>query len=306
MVRRCVRIRIETPEERPWERKGFKHDPIEEWTLDHRTELLRAALVLLQAWIRAGCPQADVSMGSFQNWARTMGGILAFLGVPGFLENRKEMYEGADVREQEWREFIPVWWGRFRAGPVSTPDLRELAEQQGMLAVCRGTKTEASQAIRLGVELRRLRGRRFANLRIHKSWDGHGKVNRWALAEVTDDGSPGPGDPPPDGRSAAPDLFQTGRAEPRSPDCNAPGNGQDEVSTRGVAGSRRGDGSPTPRVVTPCNDKAVRGVAGSLNLPRPTPRQLPASPSRSRSRSRTSPTSTTRKTRSGHEAGRGL
>lgn len=193
IARRCIRIRIESPDEKPWLRRDFKHDPIEDWVAAHRPELVRAILVLIQAWVNDGARLADVTMGSFQPWARTMGGILEFLGIPGFLENRNEMFETVDPQENEWRAFVSVWWDRFGGLPVLATALRALAEQNDMLAACLGTKSESSQTVRLGKELRRLRGRRFGHLRIALCRPGRDKANRWSLVPVSD-GHNGPSD----------------------------------------------------------------------------------------------------------------
>ena len=187
IARRCIRIRIESPDERPWLRKDFKHDPIEDWVLEHRNEIVQAILVLIQAWVSEGAPLADVTMGSFQQWAKTMGGILEFLDIPGFLDNRDEMYEVADAKEMEWRCFVQAWWNEYGGAPVATSDLRTLAQQHDMLTTCRGTKSDASQTIRLGKELRSLRGRRFGDLKIVPGRPARNKTNRWALVRVPED-----------------------------------------------------------------------------------------------------------------------
>ena len=36
-------------------------------------------------------------MGGFEAWAQTIGGILAFAGVTGFLENMAQFHDAADL-----------------------------------------------------------------------------------------------------------------------------------------------------------------------------------------------------------------
>lgn len=50
----------------------------------HREELLSAALTIAVKWHEKGLPEADIHLGSFQRWARVIGGVLTFSGITGF------------------------------------------------------------------------------------------------------------------------------------------------------------------------------------------------------------------------------
>ncbi len=97
IARRCVRIRIDAKRDMPWRRVGFKHDPLIGWVRENRGLLVRAALVLVQAWIAAGRPRCSARLGSFESWAAVLGGILQVAGVPGFLGNTDDFYESSDA-----------------------------------------------------------------------------------------------------------------------------------------------------------------------------------------------------------------
>src|SRR5882724_5361921 len=97
IARRSIRIRIDPKVDRAWLRTSFKHDPLEEWAKSHRNELVRAALVLVQAWIAAGRPLSRARLGSFQAWAGVMAGVLGVAGVDGFLGNLDALYAHADT-----------------------------------------------------------------------------------------------------------------------------------------------------------------------------------------------------------------
>lgn len=258
IARRCIRIRIESPDERPWLRNNFKHDPIEDWALEHRSEIVQAILVLIQAWVSEGAPLADVTMGSFQQWAKTIGGILEFLDIPGFLDNRDEMFEVADAREMEWRCFVQAWWDEYGGAPVATSDLRTLAQQHDMLTACRGTKSDASQTIRLGKELRSLRGRRFGNLKIVPGRPARNKTNRWALVRVPeDDNTPEAGPPSDDEDFSDPDATVTDLFTANSEDNQA--GAPSEQPARGVKNQPPAQ-PPAPQTRT---NRGPRGVVCS-------------------------------------------
>jgi hypothetical protein len=57
-----VRIRIDAKRDMSWRRAGFKHDPPIGWVRESRGLLVRAALILVQAWIAAGRPRCSARL----------------------------------------------------------------------------------------------------------------------------------------------------------------------------------------------------------------------------------------------------
>jgi hypothetical protein len=54
---------------------------------EHRGDLLAAVLTIWRNWVARGRPQAAQGMGSFDRWARAVGGALAAAGIDGFRSN---------------------------------------------------------------------------------------------------------------------------------------------------------------------------------------------------------------------------
>src|SRR4029434_2922310 len=79
----------------------------------HRSELVWAALTLIQAWIAAGKPEGEIVLGMFEDWSQVMGGILSVAGIPGFLANLHEFYDESDTEGTAWRAFAAAWWVKF-------------------------------------------------------------------------------------------------------------------------------------------------------------------------------------------------
>ena len=50
----------------------------------YRDTMLNACLTIFVEWLAKDAPTKDVSLGSFEKWARTIGGILDFAGIFGF------------------------------------------------------------------------------------------------------------------------------------------------------------------------------------------------------------------------------
>ncbi len=111
MPRRCYWIRMDAHMDKPWRRGGFTHD-LEEWVPAHRGELIAALLTLARAWYAAGKPTPSRPLpriGGFQPWVDTIGGILAYADLRGFLGNTEELYEQADNDALQWAAFLHTW-----------------------------------------------------------------------------------------------------------------------------------------------------------------------------------------------------
>ncbi len=199
MARRLVRIRLDSHVDRPWQRSGFRHPDLMVWVRANRARLVAACLTLCRAWLAAGRPQGTRTIGSYESWSQTVGGVLEVAGIEGFLTNIEEMMSTSDSEGAVWRGFVSVWWDRFGAAEVGTGDLFTLATDcEPPLPL--GSGNEKSQRTRLGIALVRMRDRVFQissrNLRLEASRISH-KLQRWRLAvdEKTDTGTGTPGTP---------------------------------------------------------------------------------------------------------------
>ena len=124
MPRRSYGIRLDANEEQPWKRKNFKIRDLEQYAHDHRGDLLGAALTVVRAWYTNGKPRAEVpTLGSFEEWASTIGSVLAFAGVHGFLGNLEQTQLGRDEDTQQWTAFFAAWWERFGKSDVTADEL---------------------------------------------------------------------------------------------------------------------------------------------------------------------------------------
>lgn len=189
--RRVVRIRLDAHVERPWKRDGFHHPDLMIWVRANRACLVGACLILCQAWIAAGRPAGRRTIGSYENWARVVGGILECAGIDGFLGNLEEMMEASDIEGAAWHAFVAGWWQRHGSAKVKVSDLHSIAllsEQPLDL----GGGNDLSQRTRLGKALARMRDRIFdvAGRRIRLEALGvYQQAMRWRLAVLADDES---------------------------------------------------------------------------------------------------------------------
>jgi len=183
MARRLVRIRLDAGVDRPWLREVFRHPNLTQWVRANRAKLVAACLTLCQAWIAAGRPAGSRTVGSYEAWSATIGGVLEVAGVEGFLGNIDEMMEAADAEGAVWRGFVWSWWDRFGTEEVGVGDLFQLASASET-PLSLGDGGERSQRTRLGRALGRMRDRTFRLdeicVRVESVRVSH-KVQRWGL-----------------------------------------------------------------------------------------------------------------------------
>jgi hypothetical protein len=191
IARRIGRIKIDPKMSHPETRTAFKRkdDALVTWAIQERGAIVAAALTMVRAWIVAGCPRATVpSMGSFDLWAQTIGGILEFAGVKGFLGNLTDVRTEADEESGEWEVFLTFWARKFGDGEVTARGLVDAfthEDLRGMLPDEVGDPEAATLPKRLGKALGRRVGTRFGEreLRVERGpTNGHSGIGTWRVA----------------------------------------------------------------------------------------------------------------------------
>jgi hypothetical protein len=218
LARRCYAIRINPKLARPSQRppKEFKHHPLTEWVEAERHRILHAALTACRAWFDRGCPVAGAPiMGSYEQWARTLWGILALDPTPivtedgtvtaarigsAFLANGPDLWTQGDEDAEDWEIFlraltkaacgeiestrVPTFTAaaiadRVRGEYPKDPDLKDALPSALAADASKDTFTK-----RLGKAFRKQQGRRFGDemLRLERAGeDPHTKVARWQI-----------------------------------------------------------------------------------------------------------------------------
>lgn len=262
MARRLVRIRLDPHEERPWQRTGFRHPDLMTWVRANRPRLVAACLTLCQAWIAAGKPRGARCIGSFENWAHVIGGVLEVAGIPGFLGNLDEMMEASDGEGPGWSAFIAAWWDRFGTADVGTADLFDVATFCDPAPPITGANDRA-QKTGFGIAIKKMRDRVFRlgtrQVRINRAGIEH-KATRWKLELCAD-------------RPGRKGAMQPEVGEPRPSEGNLPSRGSpaqaSEIIGRGEPGEP-GEPLPTPthmRAHAHAKEDTGKGSPGSRGSP---------------------------------------
>jgi putative DNA primase/helicase len=140
-------------------------------------------------------PELPLDLGSYEDWALTMGGILDACGVTGFLSNLERFYERADTEGHSWRVFVGEWWERHGSQPVTVKQAADSlwdSDGQGPLEL-RGD-TEKARLTSLGTLLSKHEGRVFDRWCVERNGRPRRAVQWWRLVpakEVPGGGEPG-------------------------------------------------------------------------------------------------------------------
>ena len=122
-------------------------------------------------------------LGSFESWARVMGGTLDFVGIKGFLSNLDAVYEASDTEGITTRAFLSAWWSGHGTSRVGVASLFQFASDAG---VDLGHGSERSQRTQLGTFLRTLKDRRYTlddrSLSVVSAGSYQG-AQQWCLSE---------------------------------------------------------------------------------------------------------------------------
>jgi hypothetical protein len=196
MPRRCYLLRLDACVERPEQRTGYTVEEPADYAGEHRGRYLHAAFTIIRGYYAAGKPRAVVpTMGSFEQWAKTIGGVLAFAGVKGFLLNNAQVHTVKDDETQEWLAFFECWWSRFGSTAVVVDDIMRAilhpgANEPFVLPDClleAREKGEGSLRRSLGRRLSRYSERVIGGCKLVSGGrDAHKNVHIWRLIPLNE------------------------------------------------------------------------------------------------------------------------
>ena len=208
--RRVLMARLEPTEENPEHRTKFKHDDLLGWIQVQRPRLVSAALLILRAYWRAGCPDMGCARwGSFEEWSRLIPQAIKFAGGADPMGARPESEEEVDNDLRSIRCFVTrlhelLGEEDFRISSViellykserkrdenghqhdGLEDLRDAIES---LVGRKGMKQEgrlnAPDPVELGKRMASFRGRVIGGLRLVSKTGGGGTM-RWRIVPLS-------------------------------------------------------------------------------------------------------------------------
>jgi hypothetical protein len=188
--RRLVWIRLDARMEHPEERdpSKFRHHPLLPWVKANRAKLIWASLTIIRAWIARGSQLGTKTMGSYESWAATLGGILDMIGVSGFLSNLQTNRSNAGDESAQLESFVEAWKDKFQYEELTIDPLYEMVEaNDNLLPFVMDLEKPRGRKIRLGKYISRHRDRTVGNVQIVVlPKDSRSGCLRYCLREVKD------------------------------------------------------------------------------------------------------------------------
>lgn len=184
-ARRIMPIRLDAGMERPEQGRRYKHADLEGWVMANRVELVSACLSLITSWQKAGMPKGEETIGSFESWAQTIGGILAHAGIPGLLTGLERFSEAADSETNEWRKLTDAWWQTFGQRAVNATELfNDVIKPNTLFFDLWAGRSDLSAKQRIGRALTGKRDRIFGKYAIRSAGlDGVTRTTAYRLEE---------------------------------------------------------------------------------------------------------------------------
>ena len=109
-ARRTLHIRLESPEENPEERSGFRHPALLAWIRQERGRLAVAPVTILAAYCAAGRPDMGLRpWGSFEAWSALVRQAVVWVGMPDPAETRVELSRQSDREAAALRQLLAGW-----------------------------------------------------------------------------------------------------------------------------------------------------------------------------------------------------
>jgi hypothetical protein len=164
-ARRSLRMRLESPLERPEERAGFRHPKLLQWLKSERGRIASAAVTILRGWHVAGRPDMGLApWGSFEAWSDIVRNAIVWAGLADPGASRQQVQHESDREAMLLRLIIQAWSEADPQGhgmTVAEALKRSTQGEEGLAAVFAelGDKTGKPNARSVGMKLHHLRGR---------------------------------------------------------------------------------------------------------------------------------------------------
>lgn len=208
MANRVLISRVESAREDPRTRpaSSFRHPELLDALARIRPRLVRAALVILKAYLfaREAGATGEVegsTMGSFEPWSRLIPTAIRWAGGPDILRARPEAGAGSDEETESHATLLRCWpqgWQGQRAVFVlgeafrlerdiahgKAPDDGQADVRGAIRSLTRTPEGRVPGPQAFGLALRRLLGRPRNGMRLARSIDTHSKVATWRVDKV--------------------------------------------------------------------------------------------------------------------------
>jgi hypothetical protein len=190
VVRRVLLCSLDPEMERP-ELRTFRQNPLERVLID-RGRYIAAALVIVRAYLAAGCPGELPPLASFGDWSRLVRSPLVWLGRTDPVDTMETARE-EDPELDSIRRIYQTWHDSLGVTPYTAGKIIEIAEDKDYNSQ-KPTYPEFHDALmdvawsagslsakKLARWLKRYQNRIVGDLQLASQYDGHAKVHCWRV-----------------------------------------------------------------------------------------------------------------------------
>jgi len=190
--RRVCHIRLESEDEKPETKSGFKYPNLREHIRSHRGPLLSAALTILRAWYAAGKPSQNLpKWGSYESWSMIRD-VIVFAGLADPGETRQELQSNSDRDATAMQTILRGMLqldasGRGLTAADIIGKLKDLPDSPPeWMSEMRSAVEELCERLdsrKLSIHLRSFKRRNFAEMKLDVAGEKNGS-NRWLVRRL--------------------------------------------------------------------------------------------------------------------------
>ena len=153
IARRIVPIMLQPDIESPENRQDYRHPDLRGFVTASRPRILAALFGLIAHWRDHGRPLGSRSIGSFERWSATVGGIMHHAGYTEWGANLSTWRTVADDTNAELRAFVSAWLDAYGTEPATTTDLFTLATSNDLFERRLNQSTDQGRKVAFGQRL---------------------------------------------------------------------------------------------------------------------------------------------------------
>lgn len=202
-VRRCLHVRLNSPDEFPERRADFRHADLLGWARESRPRLVAAVLTLVRAFFDAGRPDQRLrAWGSYEEWSALVRNALVWAGLEDPGDTRDELQNAADPDREGAICLLAGWYEVVAAvgRPLAAREVLKVLEEQpsafpvlraGIEQLCQTPAGHLPSPSALGNRLKKYSERIIDGRCLIPA--GRSKFGQTWKVRLT--GAPGPGEP---------------------------------------------------------------------------------------------------------------
>ena len=150
MVKRAVPSVLVSDTDNPEARTDYVHPDLETHVLAVRSDVLGALVGMVENWKDAGRIPHKRTLGGFEEWSKTVGGILGIHGFNSWRQNETRWRRKTDPESEDIKALVTAWADRWPDEKRTSRELADLSVEIGAFLHIQLAKNDAGRVISFG------------------------------------------------------------------------------------------------------------------------------------------------------------